>query len=548
MKHPTIKSAAAMIACAGLLASAFAQIPTIKITTQNSQVPPYAAGTACPVSGGGSCTNYMDPACWGGGGWGWGGNSESIAPKLDYVRMTNFEISGAGARNKTISGEPDSVRRRGNSTANTNKIPFRVKFDKRQELFGDTSKSWAFLANYYDATFMLNAIAFELGKRVNLEFTPKYQFVKLEMNGQDRGVYLMTPQISGNKYSVNIDRDFGGWLVEFDYHSPNDQDCNRSFTTARYDIKTKIRYPEWGDDVTDSADYRYRALKNDINNLVNKMQENGFPNNGYRDLIDLESWAKYVLVQLFMDNFDFNSKAQTGYLLGSNYLYRIDDGSKIKAGPLWDFDLAAGVTMNNFPAHYNNYTDMTRPTHQFYTRLWADTLGFLTQYKKAWNDYKRHFEDISKSNGFIDSLTNLLASSAQGNIYGSGNMGMNAGTLTEQTFRSEVTKLKTWWNNRLNHFGQQVDAMNIPAPPSTSADARAKSMNGKNIAAVQNGLNLKVSNRATVKVFGLDGREVRNIKLSNGNHAVRFGDLPRGMYMVNVVVDGNRQVLRTMVR
>ncbi len=35
-----------------------------------------------------------------------------------------------------------------------------------------------------------------------------------------------------------------------------------------------------------------------------------FPENGYRDLVDLEAMAKYIMIQKFLDNFDFNSQVQ----------------------------------------------------------------------------------------------------------------------------------------------------------------------------------------------------------------------------------------------
>jgi len=70
----------------------------------------------------------------------------------------------------------------------------------------------------------------------------------------------------------------------------------------------------------------------------------------------------------------------------------------------------------------------------------------------------------------------------------------------------------------------------------------------QNIAVVKNALNLNVNNNAVVRIFGLNGRELRQISLVRGNHTVQLGNLPKGMYMANVVIDGERKALRVPVR
>ena len=87
-----------------------------------------------------------------------------------------------------------------------------------------------------------------------------------------------------------------------------------------------------------------------------------------------------------------------------------------------------------------------------------------------------------------------------------------------------------------------------PDSGKTSVSAWSKLPNGGSVAAAQNGINLSAANGASIKVFGLDGRVIRAQQFTRGNHSVRFGDLPRGMYMVRVSIDGHKQVLRVPVR
>jgi len=499
-----------------------------------------------------------------------------------YVKVNKFEITGAANTQHNITltpepkGEADSVRVRGNSTSGiADKRPYRIKFDKKQGLFGKTpGKSWVLLANYYDPTFTLNAIAFRLGQKLGLVFTPSFEFVNLYFGNSYKGVYLLTEQIQVNTGRVDVDPDYG-FLVEFDYHDAASDEVK--FTSAKYSLPTFIKSPEVENNFNVN-NTRVKWVKDTIDALTNKMSESGFPTNGYRDKIDLESFAKYVLIQKLLDNFDFNNKVEgvgmTGQDMtgqpGSNYAYK-DIRSRLYAGPLWDFDLAAGVSPDQgsmwgggggcyFPAHYCMTNEPIKPKNGFYARLWEDPV-FLAKLKKTWD---RHQSDFNAIPAFIDSLAGALKGSVNNNKYASTSGGMMGGssTLNESTYNTEVTKLKTWWNSRMTFYGQEINKLNInvnndieqsgphpgPKQQTTSAAARPKFANGKKVAAVKNGVALNVTNTASVKVFSLNGSVIRTQKLARGEHSVRLGDLPKGVYMVKVSIDGEKQVLRTPVR
>lgn len=113
---------------------AFAAIPTIKITTQNGS---------------------------------------DVTEKKYYVMNLELNDSDNPEYNISKTENIDSIKVRGNSTSGVSKKPYRIKFNKKTSLFGlPKAKSWVLLANYYDKTQMLNALAFELGKRLGLEHTP----------------------------------------------------------------------------------------------------------------------------------------------------------------------------------------------------------------------------------------------------------------------------------------------------------------------------------------------------------------------------------------
>jgi len=490
----TIKSILVATACLSVLS--FAAIPEMKITTKdNKDVLTVCSGME------------MMGMCMG-------------TTTKSYFNITNFQLTGHSTRNS----KPDSIKVRGNSTANAAKKPYKIKFGEKVSLFNkEPAKSWVLLANFYDATFALNSMAFELGKRLGLEFTPTSQHVDLHINNQYKGIYQLTEQIQSNKGRVDIREKHNGWLVEFDYHDPEQDERLSYFKTSKYDLGTFIKAPELDEMENPRDSTQLRFVKTDLNNLVNKMAENGFPNNGYRDLIDLESFAKYVLIQLVMDNSDFNSKFQDGGLPGSNYAYKIDDCEKIKAGPLWDFDLAV-VTKSSHPRHdYSKDNETITPTHAFYKKLWEDDV-FKAKYKKAWIENKNHFQAMSN---FIDSISNAVRGSVNNNTW-------NSGTLNTSTFDSEIANLKSWWTKRLNWVGQQIgsqlngkdgqlgiDGSKDIAQSSNACNTRSSSSN--NISSSSN--KSSSSSSATTPIL-LSQTTIGNIHAQAKNNAIVLENLP----------------------
>jgi len=548
MKY-TIKSAIAVVACSSALS--FAALPKLEVTTRNN-----AAITSSTANrqGAGNCQS-----------------ANTYSHKYVAAQVT---VSGASnpAHNFTVTSYADSIRGRGNSTwAVDSKKPYRIKFGEKQSMFGlQKNKSWALLANYYDPTFALNAVGFELGKRMGLPGTPSHILVDLYINNSYKGIYQLTDIVQVNKGRVDIDEK-DGWLVEFDYHCPSDADeidFNTDYPNnpSNSKLHTFVKSPELESNFNISNP-AVSFVKDQVNQLTTTMfNKSGFPENGYRDLVDLESFAKYIMIEMFMDNFDFNNKAgdnSIGYSPASNFIHK-DKGKKITAGPLWDLDLTAAVEINNFPKHYQTTTNPIKPKHPFHSKFFDDPV-FLAKWKKNWDKYKKDFQAMPNfmdsiathvEGSVVNNFTTQNGGSGGGNPWGGGGgcwMMCPEAPTTVQAYKSEVTKLKTWWNSRITFFDQEINRMNIDVSKDiedkpTSVAAGQKFANGRKVAAVKNGFDLNVSSNASVKVFSLNGGVIRSQKLARGEHSVRLGDLPKGMYMVRVSIDGDKQVLRMPVR
>jgi len=66
--------------------------------------------------------------------------------------------------------------------------------------------------------------------------------------------------------------------------------------------------------------------------------------------------------------------------------------------------------------------------------------------------------------------------------------------------------------------------------------------------AIKNGINLQVSQTASMEIFGLSGKSVRKHDFTNGSYSITLGDLPKGLYIVKIQFGNQKEILRVPVR
>jgi spore coat protein CotH len=365
-------------------------------------------------------------------------NTDDEAPILDKVNWVNmtFSLTVPDKPEKNITNiSNQQIRGRGNSTWNAPKKPYRIRFqdDQRQSPFGlPAARNWVLLANYFDRSLMGNAFAFELGKRLGLKYTCSYDYVELYLNDIYQGIYIFTEHVQADPAKIGapgrpkVDLN-EGWFVEIDFRYDEEQ----RFRTTNYNLPVMIKSPE-----SDSIDF----VRDDWNELTGLMFSEDFPENGYRDLINMDTFIKYFMVQIITNNSDFNvrtydSKADPG----STYFYK-DKGAKICAGPLWDFDRSFGYNSvlgaKTFP--YPNYP--------FFNRFFEDPV-FLARWKEIWNHY---YKDIVSMRNFIDSTANKIRDAAIKDLRTWNNT---------ENFDSRVNAMKNYFNTRIAYLNDIYNSL-----------------------------------------------------------------------------------------
>ena len=172
--------------------------------------------------------------------------------KTTYIKSQFIIIND----NKININQTASIKIRGQSTSMFPKKPYKIKFDKKQEILGLSGKykKWVLLANYLDKSLIRNLLAFKISKIMGLEFTPRCEPVDLIMNGNFRGNYLICDQIEVKEGRFDIeeiteDDETGGYLIEIDARAASEE---KYFTTNK-GIIIEIKYPD-SDDITQAQE------------------------------------------------------------------------------------------------------------------------------------------------------------------------------------------------------------------------------------------------------------------------------------------------------
>lgn len=324
-------------------------------------------------------------------------------------------------------GKLDSMKGRGNSTWGMVKKPYNIKLERKSKLFGmEKAKAWCLIANYEDKSLVRNQVTYGLGEAIGMKETPDCKNTDLYINGEYKGVYLITEKVEIKKNRVDIydleeateeanegkelsefaQKGFGGKFSGFIenrqrwFEIPNDP----SDITGGYLLELEVadRYPNEASGfvtkhgqavVAKSPEYASMAQIKYISSYWQEMEDALYSEDGknksgkhFSEYIDTESFAKQYIIQEWSSNWDAG--------LTSNYFYK-DIGGKLVAGPIWDFDNALMNTAGR------DGTDLTDPTnlHAAKRSLWYNSLMGSKSFKATPNIYAlgmRHREFVAE--------------------------------------------------------------------------------------------------------------------------------------------------------
>ena len=316
------------------------------------------------------------------------GNGTELQKDDGYV---NASITITDVDGSTLSGDV-LFKVRGNSTAASfvQKKAFTFKFDAKKNVLGmGKAKKWALLANAYDPTLMRNYIALELARGMGMAYTSEQKYVELWVDGDYRGCYTLTEPIQEGKDRVNIDIDSNAGMKDFLI----EREVNREEEGVSYFTIDNTRWAVSEPEEPNEAQFNY--IQNTMTHIVNTLKTGS--RTQIEQVIDIDSFTRYYLLNELFKTLDFDY---------SSVFFYYQDGI-LYAGPVWDYDLAAGNENPKINAKYNAayapddslYCDKAHLYQYLCAQEW-----FVEEVKKTYRQYYPLICSITAADGMIDSI------------------------------------------------------------------------------------------------------------------------------------------------
>ncbi len=306
----------------------------------------------------------------------------AINSKITYTDMT-FSLSGCEGELEEVTG---GIRLRGNSTMHYPKKPYRIKFDKKQSLFGlEKAKSWVLLADFLDPSALHNHAAFSIASQMDgLAFTPTPHKVNVYLNGNYVGLYTLCEQVQENEGRMNIEVDIAedmttlkdfNFFVCMDLSSKDDPEAvlgENLFYIEQYDKYFELKYPEKNQFVSEAQfEVFFDELVTYITDLLDAFTEKDV--DWIKNEVNLKSLADYLIIDQIMGERDHSSKSFNMYYTCTSD--NADENGKLNFGPIWDYDFSLLTDWTGLPN-----TDYTVSDRVVYSNVFFQTCAEVEEF------------------------------------------------------------------------------------------------------------------------------------------------------------------------
>jgi len=411
---------------------------------------------------------------------------------------------------------------------------------------------------YSDKTMMKNVLTYELFRRTG-RWAPRTRYIELIINGEYRGIYVLTEKLKRDKNRVDIDKlttedttdveISGGYILRRDkkndltpldyWTSPVQQPYHETMWYEYYD-------PEHDELTEEQANY----IKDWMQEFDEVMSGNNFsdPETGY---------SQYIEVNSFIDMLFINeiNKGIDNYLF-STYFYKEndEDGGNLVAGPPWDYNISYGNVNYGFdwnaPETYGwGYPQGSRT--YWFERLMEDP-EYSNQVYCRWTDFRETIFSDEQVLNIIDSCVLVMGDAVDRNFTKFPTLGQYVwpNSYYPDTYAEEIDFLKSWLLDRLEWMDGEwfdmgdcpVDTVSTNLPVEKEFFSVKVFPNPSDFSKVNFQLIVHTPlKELTAEIYDLQGRLINRGKLANhiqeGAHVFQLHDLSHlsaGVYFYKI--------------
>ena len=326
---------------------------------------------------------------------------------------------------------------------------------------------WVLNSLAYDPSMIRDYLSYTLASNMG-NYAPRVAYIEVVVNGDYKGVYFLTEKVKRDSDRVNLkkiaddENSFpeltGGYIVKADKTTGGDEIAWTMPNYGGWDTNFLHHYPKT-EDITNEQD-------NYIENVFYDLAAQTNPANtsivdGYPSMIDIPSFVDYILMAEFASNPD-------SYQF-STYFHK-DRSGKLRAGPIWDYNLSFGNDLFVFGFDRSFYDvwqfDFENRGAKFWRDLYQDET-FNCYLAKRWFELieaNQTFNYLTISN-LIDSYVALLSESQERELQ---RWPPQEGWPTVADQAQNILEMKDWIQERINwmstNIGSSANCMDVPVP------------------------------------------------------------------------------------
>ena len=373
-------------------------------------------------------------------------------PEGDTIAMLDAPADSGRAR----------MRVRGSSSSSFDKKAYDMELwdaaaeqDRSEALLGlPENGDWVLYAPYYfDDALIRNPLAYTLSNQIG-RYAPRTKFFELFMGVRGRpvrssdylGVYVLTEEVERDVNRVNVvpilpedvnDPEVtGGYIVKIDRVGDGESGFTAGTAGGRWNFQQTFVAVQPDEATLERAQSAYLEARLDSLGWALAADDLTDPFGGlrYDEIMDVDTFIDHHIVNVVMKNPD-------SFRL-SGYMFQDREGL-VSAGPVWDFDRAAGSTDSRaFNPHWWDAQNETPDCTAVFDFGWYAGLFEIPEFQdRYWTRFETLLTtDYSDENiqATIDALAANLDEPAA----------RNAATWGSEPFDDEITKLKEWFRER----------------------------------------------------------------------------------------------------
>ena len=321
-----------------------------------------------------------------------------------------------------------------------------------------TENDWILNSLAFDQTGMRDVLAYELSNRLG-QYASRSMYCEVVINGDYKGLYAFMEKIKPDKNRVDIEtmdptcNDYpevtGGYITKADKTTGGDP---VAWTMQDYggggwwgwSIYTDFihHYPKPAD-ITNAQDNYIHGVFTDLASVAN--QHNTSTTSGIPSVIDIPSFVDFMMMAEYTSNVDVYSL--------STFFHK-DRMGKLRAGPIWDYNLAFGYDAFGNRSKYNvwqfNNEDNNGP--KFWKDLF-DTDLFRCYLAKRWFELTEPGQPLNYDFvcNRIDEIDALITEAIPRD---------NQRWNQMQQHAQYVNNMKNWLQQRINWLNQNIGSDN----------------------------------------------------------------------------------------